>query len=82
SVSSPPLESSTGTPSSTTVPSDPTPTVLESGWYWIRAVSAPNFHKYLQGGASSAASSNQTALLEDHTTAGQFNIIDGQLVFN
>ncbi|EGO57202.1 hypothetical protein NEUTE1DRAFT_80666 [Neurospora tetrasperma FGSC 2508] len=82
SVSSTTLESSTGTPSATTVPSNPNPTVLESGWYWIRAVAAPNFHKYLQGGASSAASSNQTALLEDHTTAGQFNIIDGQLVFN
>ncbi|KAK3505538.1 hypothetical protein B0T13DRAFT_390585 [Neurospora crassa] len=82
SVSSTTLESSTGTPSATTIPSNPNPTVLESGWYWIRAVAAPNFHKYLQGGASSAASSNQTALLEDHTTAGQFNIIDGQLVFN
>ncbi|KAK3494106.1 uncharacterized protein B0T23DRAFT_313909 [Neurospora hispaniola] len=82
SVSSTTLESSTGAPSATTVPSNPNPTVLESGWYWIRAVAAPNFHKYLQGGASSAGSSNQTALLEDHTTAGQFNIIDGQLVFN
>lgn len=76
------FDSSPGAPSATAVPSNPNPTVLEPGWYWVRAVAAPNFHKYLQGGSSSATSSNQTALLEDHTTAGQFNIIDGQLVFN
>ncbi|KAK3386258.1 hypothetical protein B0T20DRAFT_366146 [Sordaria brevicollis] len=75
-------DNSPGVPSATAVPSNPNPTVLEPGWYWIRAVAAPNFHKYLQGGSSSATSSNQTALLESHTTAGQFSIIDGQLVFN
>lgn len=82
SIRSTTFDSSPGAPSATTIPSNPNPTVLEPGWYWIRAVAAPNFHKYLQGGSSSATSSNQTALLEDHTTAGQFNIIDGQLVFN
>ncbi|KAJ4402063.1 hypothetical protein N0V85_005384 [Neurospora sp. IMI 360204] len=76
------FDSSPSAPSATAVPSNPNPTVLQPGWYWIRAVAAPNFHKYLQSGTSSTASSNQTALLEDHTTAGQFNIIDGQLVFN
>lgn len=78
------VDSSPGGPiaTATAAPSNPNPTVLQPGWYWIRAVAAPNFHKYLQGGSSSASSSNQTALLESHTTAGQFNIIDGQLVFN
>ncbi|KAL2061002.1 hypothetical protein VTL71DRAFT_9054 [Oculimacula yallundae] len=52
-------------------------TTLQSGYYWIRAVSAPNFHKYLQ---TSPAYVPGTALLESYTTAGQFSIVDGQLV--
>ncbi|KAK3334187.1 hypothetical protein B0T19DRAFT_148049 [Cercophora scortea] len=55
-----------------------TPTTLVSGWYWIRAVASPNFHKYLQ---TSPLLTPSTALLNDHTTAGQFNVIDGQLVY-
>ncbi|KAK8060089.1 hypothetical protein PG996_010019 [Apiospora saccharicola] len=54
-------------------------TTLQKGWYWIRAVAAPNYHKYLQTKPAVAAG---TALLESYTTAGQFNVADGQLVEN
>ncbi|ORY64826.1 uncharacterized protein BCR38DRAFT_457147 [Pseudomassariella vexata] len=54
-------------------------TSLQSGWYWIRAVASPNFHKYLQTEPQNAAG---TAILESYTTAGQFNVKDGQLVEN
>jgi hypothetical protein len=47
------------------------------GWYWIRAVEAPNFHKYLQTKPANQAS---TAILESSKTAGQFNVVSGQLV--
>ncbi|KAK6082684.1 hypothetical protein SCUP234_00391 [Seiridium cupressi] len=54
-------------------------TTLQSGWYWIRAVVAPNFHKYLQ---TNPAYKPGVAILESYTTAGQFNVQDGQLVAN
>ncbi|KAK8127836.1 hypothetical protein PG984_008944 [Apiospora sp. TS-2023a] len=54
-------------------------TTLQKGWYWIRAVAAPNYHRYLQTKPAVAAG---TALLESYTTAGQFNVVDGQLVEN
>lgn len=54
-----------------------TPTTLTSGQLWIRAVEAPNFHKYLQ---TKPANTAGTAILDSYTTAGQFNIVDGQLV--
>lgn len=57
--------------------STPSPTTLQDGAYWIRAVTPPNYHKYLQ---TIPANVPGTALLESHTTAGQFNIVDGQLV--
>ncbi|SPQ24182.1 bd6c0bca-53d7-4967-a6a4-9adccae7b7f8 [Thermothielavioides terrestris] len=57
--------------------STPTPTTLQPGAYWIRAVEAPNFHKYLQ---TKPANVPGTAILDSYTTAGQFNIEDGQLV--
>lgn len=57
--------------------STPTPTTLQAGAYWIRAVVPPNYHKYLQ---TIPANVPGKALLESHTTAGQFNIEDGQLV--
>jgi hypothetical protein len=57
--------------------STPSPTQLTSGAYWIRAVVAPNYHKYLQ---TIPANVPGTAVLESYTTAGQFNIEDGQLV--
>ncbi|PKS05408.1 hypothetical protein jhhlp_008784 [Lomentospora prolificans] len=52
---------------------------LVSGWYWIRAVAEPNYHKYLQ---SKPAGSPSAAYLDDGSNAGQFNVVDGQLVFN
>ncbi|KAH8893686.1 hypothetical protein GQ53DRAFT_840051 [Thozetella sp. PMI_491] len=55
----------------------PTPTTLASGNLWIRAVASPNFHKYLQ---TKPANVPGTAILDSSTTAGQFNIVDGQLV--
>jgi len=56
---------------------DATPTTLASGNYWIRAVAAPNYHKYLQ---TSPANTAGPAILDSYKTAGQFNIVDGQLV--
>ncbi|KAJ9137455.1 Cellulase [Pleurostoma richardsiae] len=55
----------------------PTPTTLVEGQYWIRAVEAPNFHKYLQ---TSPANEPGVAILGDYGAAGQYNIVDGQLV--
>jgi hypothetical protein len=57
--------------------STPSPTTLQNGAYWIRAVVPPNYHKYLQ---TIPANVPGTALLESHTTAGQFQIESGQLV--
>lgn len=56
-----------------------TPTTLLSGWYWIRGVESPYFHSYLQALPTARAG---TALLDSYLTAGQFNIVDGQLVYN
>ncbi|OAA61764.1 hypothetical protein SPI_04623 [Niveomyces insectorum RCEF 264] len=68
-----------GTPASPVRPGpdDATPTTLASGQLWIRAVEAPNFHKYLQ---TKPANTAGPAILDSYTTAGQFNIVDGQLV--
>jgi hypothetical protein len=52
-------------------------TTLQSGYYWIRAVASPNFHKYLQ---TKPIYSTGTAILDTYTTAGQFQVISGQLV--
>ncbi|KAI9688756.1 MAG: hypothetical protein M1822_001113 [Bathelium mastoideum] len=52
-------------------------TTLQSGYYWIRSVESPNFHKYLQ---TDPEYTTGTAIMGDYTTAGQFNIINGQLV--
>jgi hypothetical protein len=62
-----------GTPASTTYPG----TTLQSGYYWIRAVEDPNFHKYLQ---TNPQYTTGTAILDSYTTAGQFQIVSGQLV--
>lgn len=59
------------------MPSVPTPTTLLAGAYWIRGVTPPNFHKYLQ---TKPANVPGTAILDSHTTAGQFAIEGGQLV--
>ncbi|TGO23920.1 hypothetical protein BPAE_0117g00150 [Botrytis paeoniae] len=50
---------------------------LQSGYYWIRAVETPNFHSYLQ---ASPTAKPGTALLADRSTAGQYQIVSGQLV--
>jgi len=52
-------------------------TTLQSGYYWIRAVESPNFHKYLQ---TAPEYEPGTAIMDDYTTAGQFQIVSGQLV--
>ncbi|KAG8893910.1 hypothetical protein FRC01_013274 [Tulasnella sp. 417] len=69
--------SKTSTTTATTTGTAVTPIqTLVSGWLWIRAVEAPNFHKYLQSYHSYAPGD---AILGDYTTAAQFNIINGQL---
>ncbi|KAK2768678.1 hypothetical protein FQN54_000534 [Arachnomyces sp. PD_36] len=50
-------------------------TTLQEGYYWVRAVVEPYFHFYLQTDPLYSAS---TAIMGDHTTAGQFQITDGQ----
>lgn len=67
-----------GTPTVTSTPAGVGPEkMLQSGYYWIRAVAAPNFHKYIQ---TSPLYSIGPALLGDATSAGQLQVIDGQLV--
>lgn len=55
----------------------PTPTILQTNQYWIRAVAAPNYHKYLQ---TSPANTPGPAILGSSRTAGQYNVVNGQLV--
>ncbi|KAB8301258.1 hypothetical protein EYC80_003144 [Monilinia laxa] len=83
--------STSGTTAGTTTSGTPTTTVsatttgatsypgttLQSGYYWIRAVESPNFHSYLQ---ASPTAKPGTALLADRFTAGQYQIVSGQLV--
>jgi hypothetical protein len=52
-------------------------TTLQSGYYWIRAVESPYFHYYLQ---SQTLYQTGTGVLGSYTTAGQFQVVDGQLV--
>ncbi|KAF2116602.1 hypothetical protein BDV96DRAFT_29873 [Lophiotrema nucula] len=67
-----------GTPTSTGTPAGTGPgTELQSGYYWVRAVAAPNFHKYVQ---SKPLYATGPAVLGDYTTAGQFQVVSGQLV--
>ena len=70
-------------PASTTIPGGSNPSglgpgiTLQSGYYWIRSVESPNFHEYLQ---TNPKYTTGLAIMGDYTTAGQFNIINGQLV--
>jgi hypothetical protein len=57
---------------------NPGPTLV-SGWYWIRAVAAPNFHSYLQAQPTGVPGD---AFLSAATRAGQYNVVSGQLVYN
>ncbi|KAI0866625.1 hypothetical protein F4860DRAFT_146479 [Xylaria cubensis] len=54
-------------------------TTLQAGWYWVRAVVQPNYHKYLQTKPTNVAG---TAVLESYRTAGQYKVEDGQLIAN
>ncbi|KAF5876273.1 putative carbohydrate-binding module family 1 protein [Botrytis fragariae] len=88
-IATTPATTTTGTPttthSTTTTLSTTTTTgvasypgaTLQSGYYWIRAVETPNFHSYLQ---ASPTAKPGTALLADRSTAGQYQIVSGQLV--
>ncbi|KAL1582319.1 hypothetical protein WHR41_09005 [Cladosporium halotolerans] len=51
---------------------------LQPGYSWIRAVAAPNYHKYLQ--TSPLNASPGRAILADNKSAGQYKLLDGQLV--
>lgn len=53
-----------------------------SGWYWVRAVESPYYHSYLQTQppTAAAATATATAVLDAGSSAGQFNIVNGQLV--
>jgi hypothetical protein len=81
SSAAPASTTTTVSPSAPTVSSTPAGTgpgkTLQSGYYWIRGVAAPNFHKYFQ---TNPLYSTGPALLGDYTTAGQFQVVSGQLV--
>jgi hypothetical protein len=51
-------------------------TTLQAGYYWIRAVESPNFIVL----AASPGYTIGIATMGDYTMAGQFNIVNGQLV--
>ncbi|KAI3340129.1 carbohydrate-binding module family 1 protein [Ustulina deusta] len=71
------------TTTTTAVGSGTYPTTLQSGYYWIRAVASPNFHSYLQAAPTATPSPGPgDAYLLSGENAGQFNIIDSQLVYN
>ncbi|KAF2689217.1 carbohydrate-binding module family 1 protein [Lentithecium fluviatile CBS 122367] len=77
-VPDPTTLATTTAPISTSVPAGSGPgTTLQTGYYWIRAVASPNFHKYMQ---TSPLYSPGPALLGSYTTAGQFQVVSGQLV--
>lgn len=81
----------TSTPKATTTPPPTTttspgggsqgsvPTTLQDGWAWVRAVASPNFHSYLQAKPTGAPG---PAYLDSHTSAGQFKVSAGQVVYN
>ncbi|KAI0430126.1 carbohydrate-binding module family 1 protein [Xylaria sp. FL1042] len=74
---------STVTTTTTGAGSGTYPTTLQSGYYWIRAVESPNFHSYLQAAPTATPFPGPgDAFLQSNTNAGQFNIIDTQLVYN
>ncbi|KAK0663933.1 hypothetical protein QBC41DRAFT_329016 [Cercophora samala] len=62
-------------------PAFPTPTTLQSGWLWIRAVATPNYRSYLQPQPTSTPVP-RAAVLANSKTAAQFQLTSGQLVQN
>jgi len=81
------METVTGTPTTNSGPSSTLSgggaagsgpgTTLQSGYYWIRSVESPNFHHYLQ---TDPKYTTGEAIMGSYTSAGQFNIVSGQLV--
>ncbi len=67
------MKTTSGTTPSTTTPGGSSAsgtgpgTTLQSGYYWIRTVESPNFHKYLQ---TKPTYTTGTAIMGDCTTAG------------
>ncbi|KZV91104.1 hypothetical protein EXIGLDRAFT_837319 [Exidia glandulosa HHB12029] len=82
-TSTPPPTSTVGTPTSGSSSATVTVTgagpgsTLKPNYLWIRAVEAPHFHEYLQSNPLYTASGS---VLGSYTTAGQFNVVNGQLV--
>ncbi|KAK4095760.1 hypothetical protein N658DRAFT_490458 [Parathielavia hyrcaniae] len=78
---------STSTTTTTSGNAGATPTTLEPGWYWIRAVASPYYCSYLQAAPTptpvpAPATPGPNALISSPSRAGQFNIISGQLVWH
>lgn len=71
----------TATGTATTTAAEGTST-LGSGHYWIRAVETPNYHSYLQAAPTATSTPGVgDAYLLAASGAGQFNVVDGQLVY-
>lgn len=59
------------------------PKTLMSGYYWIRAVVAPNYRSYLQAAPTSTPYPGPgDAYILNANRAGQFQVTSGQLVYN
>lgn len=71
-----PTPTSSGSGGGGAAPTGGPGSTLQNGYLWIRAVAAPNFHKYLQTKPQYVPG---TAIMDSYTTAGQFQIVDGQL---
>ncbi|KAI1859619.1 uncharacterized protein JN550_011927 [Neoarthrinium moseri] len=81
-ISSGASTTATGQTTSASASATTPPKTLVSGHYWIRAVESPNFHSYLQAAPTATPSPGPgDAYLRSATNAGQFNIVDGQLVY-
>jgi hypothetical protein len=69
--------SATLVPTATGSGTNPGPTLVD-GWFYVRGVAAPNYHSYLQAKPTGTAGD---AYLDNASAAGQYNIVDGQLVY-
>jgi hypothetical protein len=75
------VTTTTGTVTATKTTAAAGTLTLNSGHYWIRAVESPNYHSYLQGAPTATPSPGPgDAYLLAASDAGQFNVVDGQLV--
>ncbi|KAK4662272.1 uncharacterized protein QC763_701090 [Podospora pseudopauciseta] len=80
-VTTPPSITTSTQAGSGSGPVVPTPTTLQSGWYWIRAVATPNYRSYLQPQPTSTPVP-RAAVLANSKTAAQFQLTSGQLIQN